>query len=56
MWGIFWKTFRILHCEEFWNEKKANDDFLQAFDDTFEIYDIDANDHLVQAWQKFLTM
>ena len=56
LWGIFRKTFRILHCEEFWNEKNANDNFLQACDDTFEIFDIDANDDSVQAWRKFLTM
>ena len=56
LWGIFRKTFRILHCEEFWNEKNANDNFLQACDDTLEIFDIDANVDSVQAWRKFLTM
>ena len=30
LWGIFRKIFRILHCEEFWNEKKA-DNSLQAW-------------------------
>ena len=56
LWGIFRKTFQILHCEEFWNEKNANDNFLQACDDTLEIFDIDANIDSVQAWRKFLTM
>ena len=27
-------------------------DILEASDGTFEIFDIDANDDLVQAWQK----
>ena len=31
-------------------------EIFEASDDTFDIFDIDANDDLVQAWQKFLTM
>ena len=53
----FSKKFQILHCEEFWSEKWDSFStfpfFLFLFyasDDTFEIFDIFANDDLVQAW------
>ena len=53
LWGILkWKVRSFFY----YSSQSWNFEIFQASDDTFGIFDIDANDDLVQAWWKFLKM